>query len=114
MKPNLGQTKDRRESHRFDVRAPLTLTQGDNEIAAYTRDLSNSGVYFCFPQSETLELDRELEFVIEMLPEITLSTRCQIRCRGRVVRIEKISTEMTGIAAMIVDYSILRETPQAS
>jgi hypothetical protein len=37
---------DRRRIPRFRVRAPLTVIAGDREIPAYTRDLSNRGVYF--------------------------------------------------------------------
>jgi hypothetical protein len=82
---------DRRRIPRFRVRAPLTVIAGDREIPAYTRDLSNRGVYFYLP------------------PEITLSTFCRIRCHGRTLRKEKSKMSLTGVAAEILDYSILKE-----
>jgi hypothetical protein len=42
-------------------------------------------------------------------PEITLSTFCRIRCHGRTLRKEKSKMSLTGVAAEILDYSILKE-----
>ena len=102
---------DRRGSQRFRISAPLTVVVGDNEIPAYTRDLSNRGVYFYISLSDSGLIDRDFEFMIEMPAEITLSSSCQIRCRGRLVRKEITSRNLTGagIAAEILDYLILRE-----
>ncbi|MGH9615271.1 MAG: PilZ domain-containing protein [Acidobacteriaceae bacterium] len=100
---------DRRESQRFRLSVPLTVTVEGREVSAYTRDLSNRGVYFYLPQAEGSHLEREFEFVAELPPEITLSTRCQIRCRGRSVRTEEVSSDLAGVAAEILDYSIFRQ-----
>jgi PilZ domain len=102
---------DRRESQRFSTNAPLTVFLGDREIPAYTRDLSNRGVYFYLGLSDSLLIDRDFEFVVELPPEITLSTCCSIRCRGRLVRKENAPMDLTGVAAQILNYSILREAP---
>jgi len=77
----------------------------DREISAYTRDLSNRGVYFFLAMLDAVLLGPDLEFVVELPPEITLSTCCLIRCRGRAVRSEMVSIDMTGIAAEILEYS---------
>jgi hypothetical protein len=100
---------DRRERQRFRINAPLTVFIGDRELPAYTRDLSNQGVYFYLALADSTLIDNEFEFVVELPPEITLSTCCRIRCRGRVARMEKISSALTGVAAEILDYSIVRE-----
>ena len=102
---------DRRGSQRFKISAPLTVIVGGHEIAAYTRDLSNRGVYFFLSLSDSALIDRDFEFLIEMPSEITLSSNCRIRCRGRLVRKEMTSRNLTGagVAAEILDYSILRE-----
>ena len=109
MKHNLAIANDRRERQRFSIDAPLTVIVRNGEIPAYTRNLTNRGVYFCLALADGTELDREIEFVVELPSEITLSTLCRIQCRGRVVRTEITSKNMTGIAAEILNYSILRE-----
>ena len=101
---------DRRETRRFRVSAPLTVIAGDREIPAYTRDLCNRGVYFCLASDDSRLIDRDFEFMVDLPPEITLSTNCRIRCRGRALRKETAFTSLTGVAAKILDYSILRET----
>jgi len=103
---------ERRGSQRFRISAPLTVIAGDREISAYTRDLSNRGVYFYLSLADSALIDRDFEFLIEMPSEITLSSSCQIRCRGKLVRKEMTSRNLTGagVAAEILDYSILRES----
>ena len=91
------------------MNAPLTVYIGDREIPAYTRDLSNRGVYFYLDLIDSALIDRDFEFMVDLPPEITLSTSCSIRCRGRLVRKENNVKNLTGIAAEILDYSILRE-----
>ncbi len=100
---------DRRRVRRFSIIAPLTVIFGDREIPAYTRDLSNRGVYFYLASADGILIDGDFEFMVELPPEITLSICCRIRCRGRLVRKEKTFMNLTGVAAEILDYSILRE-----
>lgn len=100
---------DRRRIQRFRVRAPLTVFAGDREIPAYTRDLSNRGVYFYLAPDDSQLLELDFDFLVELPPEITLSTFCRIRCHGRTLRKEKTLMSLTGVAAEIVDYSILNE-----
>ena len=102
-------TIDRRSIPRFRVRAPLTVIAGDREIPAYTRDLSNKGVYFYLASDDGGLIERDFEFLVELPPEVTLSTFCRIRCHGRALRKEKSSMSLTGVAAQILDYSILKE-----
>ena len=105
-------TDERRSSQRFRISAPLTVIVGDQEIPAYTRDLSNRGVYFYLTLSDSTMIERDFEFLIEMPSEITLTASCRIRCRGKLIRKEVTSRNLTGagIAAEILDYSILRDT----
>jgi hypothetical protein len=110
MNQNSATTNDRREGQRFSTNAPLTVLIGDREIPAFTRDLSNRGVYFYLSLSDSALIDCDFEFIVELPPEITLSTCCSIRCKGRLVRKETTSRDLTGIAAKILQYSILRES----
>jgi hypothetical protein len=82
---------------------------GDREIPAYTRDLSNRGVYFYLDLSHSALVDRDFDFVVKFPPEVTISTYCSILGRGRLVRKENISENLTGIAAEILHYAILRD-----
>lgn len=100
---------DRRRIPRFLVRAPLTVIAGDREIPAYTRDLSNRGVYFYLASDDGGLIDQDFEFLVELPPEITLSTFCRIRCHGRALRKDKAKMSLTGVAAEILDYSILKD-----
>jgi hypothetical protein len=102
-------TIDRRIIPRFRVRAPLTVIVGDREIPAYTKDLSNKGVYFYLASDDSGLIEQDFEFLVELPPEITLSTFCRIRCRGRALRKDKARMSLTGVAAEILDYSILKE-----
>ena len=99
---------ERRACQRFKVNAPLSLLIGEQTAPGYTRDLSNKGVFFYVASAESLTLDSRFEFVIDLPPEVTLSPRCQIRCVGRALRKEATQTDLTGVAAEIVDYSISR------
>jgi hypothetical protein len=101
--------EDRRERPRFGISAPLTVFTGTREISGFTRDLSNRGVYFFLDLNDLAPLGGDLDFLVELPPEITLSTWCSIRCQGQVVRTDKTLRQMTGIAAKILYYSIQRE-----
>ena len=102
---------ERRGSQRFKISAPLTVIVGGHEISAYTRDLSTRGVYFYLGLTDSALIDKDFEFLIEMPSEITLTSSCRIRCRGRLVRKEMTTKTLTGagVAAEILAYSILRD-----
>jgi len=100
---------DRRNAQRFKVNAPLTVNLGDREIAAYTRDLSDGGVYFYLGSDDSRLISGDIDFVVDLPPEITLSTCCRIQCRAKVLRKEECSMGLTGVAAQILDYSIFRD-----
>ncbi len=109
MKFDLESAADRRKAQRFKVSAPLTVNLGDSEIAAFTRDLSDEGVYFYLSSDDSRLISSNINFVVDLPPEITLSTCCRIQGRGRVLRTEGSLTGLTGVAAQILNYSILRE-----
>jgi hypothetical protein len=109
MNSNLQSVNDRRERPRFGINAPLTVFAGTREISGFTKDLSNRGVYFFLDMNDAAPLGEDFEFLVELPPEITLSTCCTIRCQGHVVRTDNTSRQMTGIAAEILHYSIQRE-----
>jgi hypothetical protein len=109
MRQDLARADDRRKRHRFSLNAPLIVIAEGREISAYTRDLSNLGVYFYLGSDDIALVDLDFDFTLELPPEITLSTVCRIQCRGHAVRKETAAGNLTGIAAEILSYSILRE-----
>jgi hypothetical protein len=108
MSETLATTPDRRERQRFRINAPVTLFIGDREIPAYTRDLSNRGVYLYLSLVDSAQIESEFEFTVELPPEVTFATCCQIRCRGQAVRTEGAALSLTGMAVEILEYSIFR------
>jgi hypothetical protein len=109
MSQDLEMANDRRGTKRFSVNASLTLFDGKRTLLAYTRDLSNRGVYFYLSTDDSKQISGDLDFTVDLPPEITLSASCRIRCRGRMVRTENAPGDLRGVAAEILDYSILRE-----
>ena len=109
MTENLAPASNRRNGQRFSKNAPLSVLIGDREIPAYTRDLSNRGVYFYLDISHSSLVESDFDFMVKFPPEVTISTYCSILGRGRLLRRENISGSLTGIAAEILQYSILRD-----
>jgi hypothetical protein len=108
MSEDLATKNARRERQRFKISAPVTLFIGDREIPAYTRDLSNRGVYLYLALTDNTEIGLEFEFTVDLPPEITLASCCQIRCKGQAVRTEGAAASLTGMAVEILEYSIFR------
>ena len=106
---DLALAEDRRGSQRFKVCAPLTVILEDREIPTYTRDLSNRGVYFYLSAADSALIESNFQFLVELPPELAVSTGQMIRCKGRLVRKEMNSGNLTetGLAAEILDYSLL-------
>jgi hypothetical protein len=109
MTEKLHLENDRRQGKRFEISAPLTVMLGKREISGFTRDLSNRGVYFYIDLAESAAIGGNFDFLVELPPEITLSPSCSIRCQGRVLRTDNESSQLTGIAAEILHYSMYRE-----
>jgi hypothetical protein len=111
-KRELATANNRRESERFRTRVPITLFAGDFEIPAYTRDLSNRGIYFYLDLLDSALVEGNIEFLVDFPAEVTLSSAYRIRCRGRLVRRERTSRNFAeiGIAAEVLNYSFLGET----
>jgi hypothetical protein len=99
---------NRREGQRYGISAPVTVIVGKRKIPGFTQNLSNQGVFFHLDSADSTLIRSDFDFVVELPPEITLSTGCLVWCLGRVVRTESLSGQMTGIAAKILCYSMQR------
>lgn len=108
MSANLIEQTERRKWPRFAVSVPLVVVTGDHAISGYSRDVSDRGVYFYLNDSDSAKVDRDFEFMLKLPPEITFSTWSSIRGMARLVRKEPSPKESIGIAAEIIQYSIVR------
>jgi hypothetical protein len=102
-------SNERRRCPRFTIHAPIIVHAGGRELFAYSRDLSNQGVYFYLSMADSALIGPELDFLVELPPEITLSTCCFIRCHGRTIRTEAAPDSLKGVAVEILQYSVQRD-----
>lgn len=99
---------ERREARRFTMTLPLTVRcngpSGIEERQGKTRDVSFRGLYFWtdadFPAGS------EIEFTLILPREVTRAADVNIRCTGRILRVEPRDGEH-GIAARIEHYEFL-------
>ena len=99
---------DRREARRFNMTLPLRVLPHEphgSELTAQTRDVSYRGLYFLAEQD--FPVGSEIEFVITLPEQVTQSGDVNIRCHGRVVRVEATDNGKTGIAAKIERYEFV-------
>jgi hypothetical protein len=102
---------ERRTSRRFTMALPLTIrlhrSSGALERHGETRDVSFRGLYFW--TDEEFEPDIPIEFVLTLPKEITQAGDVNIRCFGRVIRVEP-RQKTRGVAARIDRYEFLPAT----
>jgi len=99
---------ERREARRFNMSLPLRVLPGEDkgrELSAHTRDLSYRGLYFLVEAD--FEVGNEIDFVITLPQQVTQSGDVNIRCHGRIVRVEVTENGRTGIAAQIARYEFM-------
>lgn len=103
----MGDGSERREARRFTMSLPLRVLPIEakgHELNAHTRDVSYRGLYFL--TEEGFEVGKEIDFVITLPEQVTQSGDVNIRCQGRVVRVET-SEGRTGVAAKIARYEFM-------
>ena len=104
---------EQRTSRRFALKLPVSIRCDDGvlrEVPAETRDLSAQGVFFY--TGSALSQGSKVEFTLTLPPEITLTESIRVRCRGRVVRIDKEHPQ-NGIAAIIEQYDFVPDNADA-
>ena len=75
------------------------------ELKANTRDVSYRGLYFL--SDGRFEKGSEIDFILTLPQQIISSGDVNIRCHGRVVRVESDDNGRTGIAAKIEKYEFI-------
>lgn len=82
--------QEKRAIRRFTLQLPLTVTTnsgGPMQAMAESRDVSSHGI--CFYCDAVLEPESAIEFTLTLPPAITMTEALQVRCSGRVVRVER-------------------------
>ena len=101
---------ERRKYKRYDLAIEVQVKPRKRVAApvrTFTRDISARGVYFDF--AEKMEPGSELEFELNLPPELAAGKNVRIRCRGKIVRVETPgSTGNVRVAATIENYEFVR------
>ena len=79
--------------------------QPGEDVIAVTKDVSARGVYI-YMDSE-IAPESAIEFTLTLPPEITMTQSIRVRCKGKVVRVDRDVPGKVGIAAMIDHYQFL-------
>ena len=99
---------ERREARRFNMNLPLRVLPREakgHELKAQTRDLSYQGLYFL--AEADFQVGSEIDFVITLPQQVTQTGDVNIRCQGRIVRVETTENGRMGIAAKIARYEFI-------
>jgi hypothetical protein len=99
---------DRREARRFAMSLPMRVLPREargKEVRANTRDVSYRGLYFL---SETkFEVGTPIDFILKLPEPVSATGVIDIRCSGRVLRVEAGKNGTMGVAAKIERYEFL-------
>ncbi len=104
----MSDLSDRREARRFVMTLPvrvLARDSSDHELKAHTRDVSYRGLYFM--TEAKFEYGSEIDFILTLPQQMITAGDVNIRCHGRVVRVESNDGGKIGIAARIERYEFV-------
>jgi len=99
----MGDLSDRREARRFAMN--LGQDASGPELKANTRDVSYRGLYF--HSDARFDNGSEIDFILTLPQQIISAGDVNIRCHGRIVRVESEANGRTGIAAKIEKYEFI-------
>jgi hypothetical protein len=104
--------EEKRATRRFALRLPVAVNPSEapnHQESAQTRDVSARGI--CFYVDAAVEAGSPIEFTLTLPPEITLTESIQVRCKGRVVRVDGGSPAgKLAVAAVIDEYEFLPQS----
>ncbi len=104
---------ERRRHHRYNLLLPVRVrarAATDPHLETTSRDISASGIFFAI--AEGFELGSELELEFSLPPELSRSKDFYVRCRGRIVRVERPEQEgKIGLAITIENYEVIEPEP---
>jgi hypothetical protein len=98
---------ERRVHRRFDLSLPVVVRVKAHQVETATKDISARGIYFRI--AGDVSLGTELECEVTLPPELCQGNTIQVRCRGKIVRVEHHDEDqMLGVAATIDDYEFMK------
>jgi hypothetical protein len=99
---------ERRAAQRFDFHRSVSVRRGSEEGLAFTQDLSARGMFLYTDM--VLHAGDDLELVLDLPSEITLSSDTRVRCQVRVLRVLPAATShKSGVAVLVRNYEFLNE-----
>ena len=106
------ETANKRRAQRFPMELPVAVKLEEapgGETAVKTKDISSSGVYFEF--NTPIDIGSSLVFVLTLPGEITQGKPLRVKCKGKVVRVDRASEDGSkiGLATTIERYEFVRE-----
>jgi hypothetical protein len=103
--------EEKRAIRRFTLQLPVTVTAKSGErveATAESRDVSSHGI--CFYCDTALEPELSIDFTLTLPTEVTMTEPLQVRCSGRVVRVEKSGgSGKFAVAAAIDNYEFVAD-----
>jgi len=75
------------------------------ELKAHTRDVSYRGLYFL--SEARFDSGSEIDFILTLPEQMISAGDVNIRCHGKVVRVESTNNGKVGIAAKIDRYEFV-------
>lgn len=101
--------KEKRSTRRFKLALPVILMAEDPEESprtVHTRDISSAGVLLHY--DEEVHPGMVMELVVTLPEFTTQATPVQLRCVGRVVRVDRGRRNRMGVAVKIERHEFMR------
>ena len=100
---------ERRAAQRFDVNRSVSILRDGQQGLAFTQDISARGMFVYTDM--VLRTGEDLEVVLNMPSEITLSADAKVRCQVRVLRVSPaISSRQSGVALLVRNYEFIEDS----
>jgi hypothetical protein len=99
---------DRREARRFSMSLPMRVLPreaDEKELRANTRDVSYRGLYFL--SEAKFDVGSPIDFILKLPEPVSATGVVDIRCSGKIVRVEAGTNGTMGVAAKIERYEFL-------
>ncbi|MGH9580051.1 MAG: PilZ domain-containing protein [Terriglobales bacterium] len=102
--------QEQRILRRFAMELPVSVKYsngGVHRVRCFTKNVSANGVFFLMDSQ--IGIGSEIEVVMVLPPEVTMTEPISVQCQARVVRVEPTSNSRVGIAATIHHYEFQSE-----
>lgn len=109
----LNNPQDRRALRRFAVQIPASVRVSGIpfEFATQTENISAQGLFFYLDR--WMSKGTRVEVMMAFPPQVTLAEPQYVRLQARVVRVEPLTFERVGVAAVIDGHEFLSARPAA-